>query len=169
MEGLTPSNHTPWTLAVGLCEPKDFSFCKWLYSREIFTLRKWLYSLRKSGILVDQPSFLLPPGQRSGSRQLPSFPFSCPLLPHHISAIPVTSACKVFPQIGPLLLFSSICTFTTGPALGPLHGLFLLFECFFPAVTTSFISFALKNVCHGCELQEGNDYVYLDHCCAASS
>lgn len=36
------------------------------------------FTLRKSGIFVDQLSFLLPPGQRPESRQLPSFPFFLP-------------------------------------------------------------------------------------------
>lgn len=131
------------------------------------------FPLWNAGVFWINYPFLPPPGQRSGSRQVPSFPFPYPLLPADISANPVTSACKVHPQIGPPLPVPPCAPgpapFAAGPALGPLHWLFLLSECFFSAVTTSLISFAVKNVCHGRELQEGNGCVYLDHRCVSGS
>lgn len=170
--GLTPSNHTPWTLATGPCEPEDLFFLAKGFTLWKSSLYGNGFPLRKSGLFVDQLSFLLPPGQRSGSRQSPlplflalsfltMYPPFLPLLP--AASIP-KHPIPPFPPSAP-----GPAPFATAPALGPLHWPFLLSTCFSPAVTASFISFALKNGCLGGEPQEGNDCVYLDGRGAASS
>lgn len=151
-------DHTAWTLATDLHEAAH-SF-----------LKKASVCVNRASLWISHPVSSAPWARDLGaSRSLLPFPLPFPL---HMTCQPIPGLPLPAPPANNLPSPPSPpdpAPVTTGPASGPLCWPFPLPECSSPAVPTSFISFALKNVCQGGELQERSDYSYPVHYCVPRS